>query len=249
MVEFLLVLTVTNDDLAVSEEKLLQFHRPEPDLEHRAVDIGSSGHSIVVYDADDGGVIDEDAVDTGDENDGDVPDNDLDAKDEYNEDALDEEEDVSDDLDTSEDDTASELVESSEENQYPVVRGSSWYGQGLFSESDGRTVRSCLSTQPSQASLEVPEHAHILESSRPRAWVDIPVVCVADAEDMPSVMSKVLYQRQIWGVKEPLIGLITSNRGLTVRIAIGWLEANETEVMLFLSSQYTLLTKTRQLFM
>lgn len=226
MAEFLLVLTTTNDDLAVSEEKLLPFARSETDGEHGAVAIDASGDAIVIGGDGIGGVVDKDAVDTGDEYD--------DAMKEYDDEC------VVDDLTTSEDDT-SEMLDSSVDvihkaDQSPTVRGSSWYDQGFFSESDGRTVRSCLSWQPSQASLEVPEHAHILESSRPRDWVDIPVVCVAEATEMPSVVSKVLYQRQIWGIKEPVVGIITSNLGLTVRIAIGWLEANETEVMLLFSS-------------
>lgn len=247
--EFLLVLTVTNDDLAVSEQKLLPFVRSESDREHGAVDIAASGDAIVL-DGDD-----ENPMDMGDEDEEDgFPDADVDAMDEDDEDAIDMDEDegVADDIDTSEDDTSEALDSrkdvSHEADQYPIRRGSSWYDQGFFSESDGRTVRSCLSTQPSQASLEVPEHAHILESSRPRAWVDIPVVCVAEATEMPSVMSKVLYQRQIWGIKEPVVGIITSNRGLTVRIAIGWLAENE--VVLILSSGLSFTHEDpRQLFM
>lgn len=111
-------------------------------------------------------------------------------------------------------------------------RGTSWLEE---SDSPDETTRSQLSSEHSLASLEIPEHAHIFKSSIPRDYVDVPVFCVADTEAMPSIMSKLLHQRQIWGVHEPVLGIITSDNGLVVRLSIGWMEGHGTEVWLYLA--------------
>lgn len=110
----------------------------------------------------------------------------------------------------------------------PVIRrrGSSWYDESDYSPTI--TIRSRLSPQPSLASLDVPEYTHILRPSS--AYMDVPVICMAEAATMPSVISKLLHQRQLFGINEPVIGFIVSSDGLIVQLAIGWTDENGIEV-------------------
>lgn len=175
--EFSLVQTLTNEDLATSEAKIQAFFEPE------------QGHTFI-------------------------------GSDSANEDSVEKQ--------YASGPTESNESPGHEEMQEEIIRrrGSSW-----FDESDipAWTERSQLSEQPSLASLEVPEEARILEPLL-YDYVDVPVLCVADAEAMPAVMSKLLYQRHVWGLGDPVLGFIISNDGLIVRLAIGWIEGNETEV-------------------
>lgn len=109
-------------------------------------------------------------------------------------------------------------------------RGSSRYAQPDVPVAMTETELSDISSRPSLASLEIPERAHILMSSPSLTYVDVPVVCIAEAEAMPFVMSKLLHQRQIWGVTDPVVGFIITSDGLTVQLAMGWIDESGTEV-------------------
>lgn len=107
---------------------------------------------------------------------------------------------------------------------------SSSYDQDSFCDSDEDTVRSRRSVQPSLASLEVDESALILESASSQSCLDVPVVCMAGPAVMPSVMSKILHQRGMMNLRDPVIGIIISDDGLHAQYAIGWVEDDGIEV-------------------
>ncbi|KAG6379004.1 hypothetical protein JVT61DRAFT_13295 [Boletus reticuloceps] len=52
----------------------------------------------------------------------------------------------------------------------------------------------------------------------------IPVLCMADEEQLPVLMSSLLYQRAVWHVTDPLVGLEFSKYDTTIRLFAGWLE-------------------------
>lgn len=178
--EFSLVQTLTNEDLAASEAKIWASLHPE------------QGHTFL-----DSDIKTEQAIDNGDA-----------SASSYHE----------------------NLSHEAKQQEILRHRGSSWFDEPDIPE---ETEHSELSSQPSFASLEVPENARILEPLL-RDYVDVPVVCVAEAKVMPSVMSKLLYQRNIWGLSEPVLGFIISDDGLVVRLAIGWTEIHEGKVGFFL---------------
>ncbi|KAI0918133.1 hypothetical protein AcV5_002904 [Taiwanofungus camphoratus] len=69
--------------------------------------------------------------------------------------------------------------------------------------------------------------AHVLAYSTskplPRTSV-LPVLCMAEETSLPVHMSSMLYQRHVWQVSEPLIGLAFSETGSSVRVYFGWLD-------------------------
>lgn len=52
----------------------------------------------------------------------------------------------------------------------------------------------------------------------------IPVLCMADEERLPVLMSSLLYQRHVWHITDPLLGVEFSKYDTTIRLYVGWLE-------------------------
>ncbi|KAF8439346.1 hypothetical protein L210DRAFT_984966 [Boletus edulis BED1] len=52
----------------------------------------------------------------------------------------------------------------------------------------------------------------------------IPVMCMADEEQIPVLMSSLLYQRRVWHISDPLVGLEFSKYDTVIRLFVGWLE-------------------------
>ncbi|KAF8425835.1 hypothetical protein L210DRAFT_3421012 [Boletus edulis BED1] len=52
----------------------------------------------------------------------------------------------------------------------------------------------------------------------------IPVLCMSDEEQLPVLMSSLLYQRAVWHISNPLVGLEFSKYDTTLRLFAGWLE-------------------------
>ncbi|KAF8439348.1 hypothetical protein L210DRAFT_3630922 [Boletus edulis BED1] len=52
----------------------------------------------------------------------------------------------------------------------------------------------------------------------------IPVLCMADEEQLSVLMSSLLYQRRVWRISDPLIGLEFSKYDTMIRLFVGWLE-------------------------
>ncbi|KAF8139652.1 hypothetical protein EV363DRAFT_1426160 [Boletus edulis] len=52
----------------------------------------------------------------------------------------------------------------------------------------------------------------------------IPVLCMAGEEQLSVLMSSLLYQRRVWRISDPLIGLEFSKYDTMIRLFVGWLE-------------------------
>lgn len=63
-------------------------------------------------------------------------------------------------------------------------------------------------------------------SATPPSTCHIPVLCMADEEQLPILMSSLLYQRRVWHISDPLVGLEFSKYDPTIRLFVGWLEGD-----------------------
>ena len=69
--------------------------------------------------------------------------------------------------------------------------------------------------------------AHFLAYSpaaTPPSICHIPVLCMANEEQLPVLMSSLLYQRRVWHISDPLVGVEFSKYDTTIRLFVGWLE-------------------------
>lgn len=64
----------------------------------------------------------------------------------------------------------------------------------------------------------------MLPGSGRRFFAVLPVVCVTDKENIPSLLTSVLYQRRVWGIDEPVLGIVFSKTGTVDRSYFGWLD-------------------------
>lgn len=72
--------------------------------------------------------------------------------------------------------------------------------------------------------LRVCSEAHILISNTIGAMAVLPVLPVADADNIIPLVSSVLYQRRVWGVNLPVVGVCLSRHDTTARIYVGWMD-------------------------
>ncbi|KAK0445763.1 hypothetical protein EV421DRAFT_1734417 [Armillaria borealis] len=68
----------------------------------------------------------------------------------------------------------------------------------------------CFSSPPSKASstssLDVPFHAHVLP----------------DRENIVPLVASVAYQRRVWGIEDPVVGVILTKDGFSAQVVLGW---------------------------
>ena len=53
---------------------------------------------------------------------------------------------------------------------------------------------------------------------------DVPVLLMAEDERLPVLMSSLLYQRRVWHIEEPLVGIGFGTYDTVIRIYLGWLD-------------------------
>ncbi|KAF8634984.1 hypothetical protein AX17_004051 [Amanita inopinata Kibby_2008] len=68
--------------------------------------------------------------------------------------------------------------------------------------------------------------AHPPSSKFPPYTCCIPILCMADDQQLPVLMSSLLYQRRVWRINEPLIGIGFSKYETEIRLYVGWLDDN-----------------------
>lgn len=78
--------------------------------------------------------------------------------------------------------------------------------------------------RPLEPPLRVCSEAHILISNTIGAMAVLPVLPVADAQNIVPLISSVLYQRRVWGINLPVVGLCLSRYDTVARIYVGWLD-------------------------
>lgn len=106
-----------------------------------------------------------------------------------------------------------------------------------FSDSDSGYARFALSYYPfTDPALDksvnsvklLPDHlphdAHILVDRGEWSHVTLPVICVADHDNIIPLLASVAHQRRFWGVDLPVVGLEMSKYDSSVRVYVAWLD-------------------------
>ncbi|EPQ57876.1 hypothetical protein GLOTRDRAFT_126369 [Gloeophyllum trabeum ATCC 11539] len=69
---------------------------------------------------------------------------------------------------------------------------------------------------------------HMLATPSPWDTPVIPAICMAGPGEIYALMASTLYQRRVWRVQEPLIGLMFPPTGTAAQLIFGWLEDDES---------------------
>jgi hypothetical protein len=80
----------------------------------------------------------------------------------------------------------------------------------------------------SQDGLDLPLDAHMFPGRGKWHYAVLPVLLVADARNIVPLLCSTLYQRRVWGILEPVVGLCCSNTGTTATAIFGWLDSDQS---------------------
>lgn len=74
--------------------------------------------------------------------------------------------------------------------------------------------------------INLPFNAHILPACGRRYSCVVPIIPIADDENINLLLSSALYQRQVLGINQggPAVGLVISNSGTSLQVIIAWLD-------------------------
>jgi hypothetical protein len=78
-------------------------------------------------------------------------------------------------------------------------------------------------------SLDLPLQAHMLPGRGRRLSTVVPVLLVADPHNIIPLLCSALYQRHVWGIRQPVVGLCCSSTGTIATAIFGWLESDQSE--------------------
>ncbi|GBE81446.1 hypothetical protein SCP_0311750 [Sparassis crispa] len=93
--------------------------------------------------------------------------------------------------------------------------------EGDYADEDQESTDE-TSQELSGPSIDVPFDAHVLSGSGRRSFVVLPMICVADTDNIRSLVTSVAYQRRIWDIDEPVVGFEVSKFGTVARILLAW---------------------------
>ncbi|KAK0187659.1 hypothetical protein F5146DRAFT_1060011 [Armillaria mellea] len=89
----------------------------------------------------------------------------------------------------------------------------------------------CPSSPPSEVSstisLDVSFHAHVLPGRGRRTDAVLPIICIADRENIVPLIASVAYQRRVWGIEDPVVGVILAKDGFTAQVVFGWTDPSD----------------------
>ncbi len=84
----------------------------------------------------------------------------------------------------------------------------------------------CFSSPPSKvsstSSLDVSFHAHVLPGRGRRTNAVLPIICIADRVNIVPLIASVAYQRRVWGIEDPVVGVILAKDGFSAQVVLGW---------------------------
>ena len=78
-------------------------------------------------------------------------------------------------------------------------------------------------------SIDVPFDAHVLPGRGRRFWAILPLLCVTDEASISSILSSVLNQQRVWGIFDPVVGVVFSEVGTVEQVLLGWLDFEITD--------------------
>ncbi|KAG1746976.1 hypothetical protein EDB19DRAFT_336664 [Suillus lakei] len=78
-------------------------------------------------------------------------------------------------------------------------------------------------------SLDLPLQAHMLPGRGRCLSAVVPVLLVADSHNIVPLLCSTLYQRHVWGIHQPVVGLCCSSTGTTATAIFGWLDSDQSQ--------------------
>ncbi|KAG1723266.1 hypothetical protein EDB19DRAFT_2029127 [Suillus lakei] len=78
-------------------------------------------------------------------------------------------------------------------------------------------------------SLDLPLQAHMLPGRGRCLSAVVPVLLVADSHNIVPLLCSTLYQRRVWGIHQPVVGLCCSSTGTTATAIFGWLDSDRSQ--------------------
>jgi hypothetical protein len=82
--------------------------------------------------------------------------------------------------------------------------------------------------ESTSSSTDLP-YAHVIRGRGRRFCAVLPIICVADEYNIIEVVTSVAYQRLVWGIDEPVVGMCLSEHGTVGRLVLGWYDSQPVE--------------------
>lgn len=97
----------------------------------------------------------------------------------------------------------------------------------IYDDTSFYTTSSQITTSDtSTLAINLPFSAHLLPGNGKRVNAVLPVISVADPSEVVLVLSSVLYQRYVWGIKTPAVAIAISKYEVSANVVIGWIDHN-----------------------
>jgi len=89
--------------------------------------------------------------------------------------------------------------------------------------------------------VKVSSDAHVLPGRGRRSSAVLPVISVADEDNITPLLMSVLYQRCVWGIDEPAVGIVFSKTGTLGQVFLGWLDLESSNAQDLVRIRYRFL--------
>ena len=80
--------------------------------------------------------------------------------------------------------------------------------------------------------LDIPLDAHCLPGRGKRVNCNLPVIGVADEDEIQALITSIVCQRHVLGISLPVVGISLSKASTTANVVIGWNEVKGERVRL-----------------
>lgn len=87
----------------------------------------------------------------------------------------------------------------------------------------------------------MPFDAHVLPGRGKRVECLLPVVCVADEDEITDLMTSVVCQRYVCNISVPVVGVSLSKSSTIAKIVIGWTEIDNCDSAIVSPISYTVI--------
>jgi len=88
----------------------------------------------------------------------------------------------------------------------------------------------------SYVTLDIPFDAHCLPGRGKHVDCNLPVIGVADEDQIQALMTSIVCQRHVLGISLPVVGISLSKYSTTASVVIGWNEVDGEQVLVYPSA-------------
>ncbi|KAJ6580198.1 hypothetical protein B0H10DRAFT_2099203 [Mycena sp. CBHHK59/15] len=85
-------------------------------------------------------------------------------------------------------------------------------------------IESSHSSVTSTRSLDVVVEGHVLPGRGRHLDAFLPILCIADSDNIVPLMCSVACQRYVWGISDPVVGFLFSETRAVVRLVVAWID-------------------------